>query len=68
MNDSEQAIETLLNTKNRGAIIEFINGYGDSCDWSDYTTRQILEEVHRSDYEAGELNDGILAAMYSELI
>lgn len=65
---SEQAIEQLLNTKTRQAIIEAINEYGDPIDWSDYTTRQILEEVQRSDREAGEYETGILAGIYAELV
>lgn len=65
--DAQAAIETLLGTKTREAIIDYINGYGDAIDWSDYTTRQILDEVWRSDCEAGEQTDGILASMWSEL-
>ena len=63
----QAAIEEILNTKTREAIIDHINGYGDSIDWSDYTTRQILEEVSRSDIEAGEEDEGILANLYHEL-
>lgn len=63
----EQAIEQLLNTKTREAIIDYIDGYGDPVDWSDDTTREILEEVSRSDIAAGETNNGILASMYEEL-
>ena len=63
----QAAIEEILNTKTREAIIEHINGYGDAIDWSDYTTRQILDEVSRSDIEAGEEDEGILANMYHEL-
>lgn len=66
--ESQQAIETLLNWKTREAIIDVINGYGDPIDWSDYTTRQILEEVRRSDLEAGEYDTGILAGIYAELV
>jgi hypothetical protein len=65
--EAKQAIESLLNTKNRESIIEYIDGYGDTIDWSDYTTREILEECWRSDQEAGEEADGILANMYQEL-
>ena len=65
---SEQAIETLLNTKTRQAIIDAIDGYGDPIDWSGWTTRQILEEVKRSDIEAGEYDTGILAGIYAELV
>lgn len=65
---SGQAIETLLNTKTRQAIIDAINEYGDPIDWSDYTTRQILEEVRRSDLEAGEYDTGILTNIYAELV
>lgn len=65
--DQASAIEQLLNTKTREAIVEYVNGYGDSVDWSDHTTRQILEEVTRSDNEAGEADSGILASMYQEL-
>lgn len=64
--DQETAIEQLLNTKTREWIIEYIDGYGDHIDWEDWTTRQILEEVARSDNEAGETNDGILASMWNE--
>jgi hypothetical protein len=63
----QAAIEEILNTKTRESIIEHINGYGDAIDWSDYTTRQILDEVSRSDIEAGEEDEGILANMYHEL-
>lgn len=65
--DQEYAIEQLLNTKTRETIIEYIDGFGDPIDWSDYTTRQILEETARSDNEAGEPDDGILASMFGEL-
>jgi len=69
MNDerAQIAIETLNNTKTREAIIDHINGYGDPIDWDGYSDRQILEEVWRSDKEAGEENDGILASLYHEL-
>lgn len=63
----EYVIEQLLNTKTREAIIDSINEYGDPVQWDDYTTREILEEVSRSDIEAGEENDGILANMYESL-
>ena len=66
--ESERAIEQLLNTKTREAIIEAINQYGDPIDWSDCTTRQILEEVKRSDIEAGEYDTGILAGIYGKLV
>lgn len=66
--ESQQAIETLLNWKTREAIIDVINSYGDPIDWSDYTTRQILEEVRRSDLEAGEYDTGILSGIYAELV
>ena len=66
--ESGQAIEQLLNTKTRKAIIDAIDEYGDPIDWSDYTTRQILEEVKRSDIEAGEYDTGILAGIYTELV
>ena len=56
-------IETLLNTKTREYIIESINEYGDPIQWEGYTTRQILEEVWRSDLEAGEAENGILAGI-----
>lgn len=65
--DQEYAIEQLLNTKTREAIIEYINGYGDPIEWDGWTTRQILEEVARSDNEAGEADNGILANMFQEL-
>lgn len=61
------AIGILVNTKTRQAITDYIDGYGDSVDWSGYSDREILEEVWRSDKEAGEEEDGILSAMYSEL-
>lgn len=61
------AIEMLVNTKTRQAITDYIDGYGDACDWSDYSDREILEEVWRSDKEAGEETDGILAGMYESL-
>ena len=65
--EKEYVIEQLLNTKTREAIIEYINGYGDPIDWGDDTTRQILDEVARSDEAAGEINEGILASMWAEL-
>lgn len=65
---ADQVIEQLLNTKTRAVIIEVIDGYGDPIDWSDYTTRQILEEVKRSDIEAGEYDTGILAGIAGELL
>lgn len=72
---SKQVIEQLLsrktgqlNTQVRQAIIDAINEYGDPIDWSGYTTRQILEEVRRSDIEAGEYDTGILAGIYAELV
>lgn len=61
------AIEILVNTKTRQAITEFIDQYGDSIDWTGYSDREILEEVWRSDKEAGEADNGILASMYEEL-
>jgi len=64
----EEAIEVLLNTKTREAITDAINQYGDTIDWLNYSTREILEEVARSDREAGEVNDGILASIYEELV
>lgn len=64
---AEIAIEILVNTKTRQAITDYIDGYGDSVDWSGYSDRQILEEVWRSDCEAGEQANGILANMYAEL-
>ncbi len=63
----EIAIEQINNLKTREWIIDFINQYGDSIEWAGYTDRQILEEVSRSDIEAGEENDGILANMYESL-
>lgn len=63
----EEAIETLLNTKTREAIIDHINEYGDTIDWINWSTRDILEEVSRSDIEVGETNNGILANMYETL-
>lgn len=68
MTDPQVAIEILVNTKTREAIIEAINQYGDAIQWDGYTDRQILEEVHRSDVEAGEEYDGILAGIYEELV
>lgn len=65
--DAQLAIDTLVNTRTRQAITDFIDQYGDAVDWSDYSTREILQEVWRSDCEAGEPNDGILAAMHGEL-
>lgn len=69
MNDdrAQIAIETLVNTKTREAIIDYINQYGDSIDWDGWSDREILEEVWRSDVEAGENDNGILANMYEEL-
>lgn len=69
MNDerAQIAIEMLVNTKTRQAITDFIDQYGDSVDWTGYSDREILEEVWRSDKEAGEETDGILASMYAEL-
>lgn len=67
MHDTDQAIEIILNTKNRQAIIESIDEYGDPIQWDGYTTREILEEVQRSDIEAGEEFDGILAHIYESL-
>ena len=67
MKDAELAIEMLVNTKAREAIIDYINNYGDSIDWHGYSDREILEEVWRSDIEAGEEDNGILASMYAEL-
>lgn len=64
---AQQAITALLHATTREAITHYINKYGDPIDWSDYTTRQILEEVWRSDCEAGEEENGILASMYAEL-
>jgi hypothetical protein len=72
MSDQDQEalsiIEELLNTKTREAITEYIDGYGDAIDWSDYTTEQILREVWRSDVAAGEVENGILASMAMELL
>jgi len=68
MIDTDIAIDMLVNLKTREAIIEAINQYGDPIQWDGYTDRQILEEVRRSDEEAGELNDGILAGICEELL
>lgn len=67
MENHQAAIETILNTKNREWITDFINQYGDTIDWINYTDHEILEEVSRSDIAAGETNDGILAGMYGSL-
>lgn len=69
MNDerAQIAIEILVNTKTRQAITDFIDQYGDSVDWTGYSDGEILQEVWRSDCEAGEQENGILASMYSEL-
>lgn len=61
--EAQLTIETLLNTKSREWIIEQINQYGDSIDWTGWSTRDILEEVWRSDIEAGEEENGILAGI-----
>ena len=68
MFDTDYTIEQLLNTKTRESIIEEINQYGDAIQWEGYTTRQILEEVNRSDIEAGEEFDGILAGIAGALL
>ena len=68
MQDIDYTIEQLLNTKTREAIIESINQYGDAIQWDGYTTREILDEVARSDSEAGEEYNGILAGIASELL
>lgn len=68
MNDTQAAIEILVNTKTRQSIVDAINEYGDPIDWGRYSDREILEEVHRSDVEAGEEYDGILAGIYYKLI
>jgi len=65
---ADYAIEQLLNTKTRESIIEYIDSYGDHTDWSDWTTRQVLEEVWRSDQEAGEEDNGILISMAQEIL
>lgn len=62
------AIEMLVNTKTRQAITDYIDQYGDSVDWAGYSDREILQEVWRSDCEAGEAENGILASMYAELM
>lgn len=64
---AELAIELLVNTKTRQAIIDEIDQYGDPIDWTGYSDRQILEEVWRSDREAGEEMTGILANIYEVL-
>ena len=64
--NQDYAIEHLLNTATREAVIEHINGYGDAITWEGWTTRQILDEVARSDNEAGEPDNGILATLYQE--
>lgn len=67
MNDkAEVAIEIINNTKTRQWIIDYINQYGDPITWDGYTDREILQEVWRSDCEAGESDNGILASMYQE--
>ena len=64
---AEIVIEMLVNTKTRQAITDYIDSYGDNVDWTGYSDREILEEVWRSDREAGEEENGILANMYTEL-
>lgn len=72
MMDTDMAIEQLLDTKSREAIMAEIDAYcGDFINWgnyTDYTTRQILEAVRRSDILAGEEFDGMLAGIWSSLI
>jgi hypothetical protein len=38
----------------RDKVIEIINGYGDSIDWSDDSLTDIISEVWQSDINSGE--------------
>lgn len=67
MDDKAQnIIQQIIEKKTRAQIIEFINGYGDPIDWENWTVQEILDEVYRSDCEAGEKDSGILTAMEME--
>lgn len=61
---AEDMIEDILKSKTRENIIRDISQFGGDIDWDDWTTRQILEEVWRSDCEAGEEDSGILISLY----
>jgi hypothetical protein len=67
--DRAMAIEILLNTRSREAIVGAVAEATaeESTDWDGRTTRQILEELALSDEELGQANDGVLAAVYEEL-
>lgn len=61
----EKMVKEILEEKTRKDIIDYIDQFGDSINWDGWTTRQILEEVWRSDCEAGEEEDGILVSLYN---
>ena len=61
----EKMIKEILKEKTRKDIVDYIDQFGDSINWDGWTTRQILEEVWRSDCEAGEEEDGILVSLYN---
>lgn len=61
----EKMIKEVLKEKTRKDIVDYIDQFGDSINWDGWTTRQILEEVWRSDCEAGEEEDGILVSLYN---
>ncbi len=64
---NEDKIDYIVDVLSREEIIEHIDGYTDgSIDWEGYSNRDILNEVLRSDIEAGEEEDGIFNNLYVE--
>ena len=57
-------VATILATKGREEIIALIDQAGDAVDWEGWTAGEILEECQRSDAEAGEEENGLLAHVY----
>lgn len=61
----EKMIKEIIEEKTRKYIVDYIDQFGDSINWDGWSTRQVLEEVWRSDCEAGEEENGILVSLYN---
>lgn len=59
MTDADILTKKLIESgANRAKVIEIINGYGDSIDWSCYSLDSIIAEVWQSDLNSGDEPDG----------
>lgn len=59
MSDALKLTHKLIkNGADRAQVIEIIDGYGDSVDWSYHSLDSIIAEVWQSDINSGEEPDG----------